>query len=53
MDKLQRSATLKEATPAELERNKKSLAQVFHDHQVDVEKHKSFFDDLVEWKRHL
>ena len=51
--KMQAQAKMVDPTPAELDRQKKRLTEIFADHKVDVEKHKSFFDALVEWKRHL
>ena len=53
MKKMQKQQQLADPTPAELERQKKSLAEIFKDHKLDAEKHKAFFDALVEWKRQL
>ena len=50
---MQKQQAIADPTPAEFERQKKSLADIFKDHKVDAEKHKAFFDALIEWKRHL
>lgn len=53
MKKMQKQQALADPTPAEVERQKKSLLEIFKDHKLDAEKHKSFFDAILEWKRHL
>ena len=53
MKKIKKQSALTEPTPSELERQKKSLKDIFNDHKLDVEKHKAFFDAIIEWKRHL
>jgi hypothetical protein len=53
MQKLKKQADSVDPTPAELERQKVKLREIFKDHKVDTELHKSFFDALVDWKRHL
>lgn len=53
MKKMQKQQAIADPTPAEFERQKKSLGEIFKDHKVDAEKHKAFFDALIEWKRHL
>lgn len=51
--KMKKQQQLVDPTPAELDRQKTKLKEIFADHKIDAEKHKSFFDALVEWKRHL
>ncbi len=53
MKKMQKQQSLADPTPAELERQKKGLLEIFKDHKLDAEKHKGFFDAILEWKRHL
>jgi len=53
MKKIKKQSAIVEPTPTELERQKKSLKDLFIDHKLDAEKHKAFFDALIEWKRHL
>jgi hypothetical protein len=53
MKKMQKQQAIADPTPAELERQKKSLTDIFADHKLDTTKHKAFFDALIEWKRHL
>lgn len=51
--KMQKQQQLSDPTPAELDRQKTKLGDIFKDHKIDIEKHKGFFDALLEWKRHL
>lgn len=38
-------------TPDDFQRYQEGLKKIFADHKMNVETHKSFFDDLIEWKR--
>jgi chorismate mutase len=53
MAKMKKQQQLQEPTAAEAERQKAKLAELFKEHKLDAEKHKGFFDALIEWKRHL
>jgi hypothetical protein len=50
---MQKQNQLADPTPTELDRQKKKLQEIFGDHKIDLERHKGFFDALVDWKRHL
>lgn len=53
MKKIKTQQQITDPTPAEIDRSKAKLKEIFNDHKIDSAKHQAFFDALVEWKRHL
>jgi hypothetical protein len=53
MKKIKAQQSISDPTPSEQQRSAAKLQDIFKDHKLDAEKHKAFFDALIEWKRHL
>ena len=53
MKKIKTQQSITDPSPSEQSRSASKLKEIFADHKIDSEKHKAFFDALLEWKKHL
>ena len=53
MKKIKAQSSISDPSPTQESRSATRLEEIFKDHKLDAEKHKAFFDALIEWKKHL